>query len=125
MRLSLRSCTILGFLSLSLTAADYSYAQAGSPGRDTAQTKSKEIVESSSETPKKENKDKLKPKTNPANTRRVEDGANYVPPAAGGVSKNPKVDCPPAGTGGTPLPECQEGSTTETTKNPRVPVTKP
>lgn len=98
---SLRSFTTLGLVSLSLLAGS-ALGQAGSPGRDAAQTNSKDTVEASAKKP-----EGMKPKTSPANTRRVEDGAN--PPTSDTVRGTKKIDCPPAGTGGVPMPDCKEG----------------
>ncbi|RYZ89987.1 MAG: hypothetical protein EOP04_05305 [Proteobacteria bacterium] len=108
MQLSPASCTWA--LSALFTSA-LAFGQAGSPSRDPAALKSKDVGESV-----QENKTK-KQEFNKANSRAVEnnDPMGTTPVSAGGVPKTPKVDCPPAGSGTTPMPDCKEGSTTPTT----------
>jgi hypothetical protein len=113
MRLLSASCTlvfagaIIGPIALS---------QAGSPSRDTAAQKSKEVGSMVHEGPGKSENEResetKKQELNKANTRAVEtsDPLGAAPISAGGVPKTPKVDCPPAGSGSPPLPDCKEGS---------------
>ncbi|RYZ79178.1 MAG: hypothetical protein EOP04_28265 [Proteobacteria bacterium] len=108
MKLSPVSCTWA--LAAFLTGAS-AFGQAGSPSRDPAAMKSKDVGESV-----QENKIKT-PEFNKANTRAVEnnDPLGTTPVSAGGVPKTPKVDCPPAGSSTTPMPDCKEGATSPTT----------